>query len=244
MALKDIIVLIDDSPGSSARLETALVMAGKFDAHLTGVLATEPEHIPDFALQRIPKSIRATLREDKDQFEEEMSLQIAQDFHKRVEKAQRTAKSDWRRIKGSPNFVAATVSRYADLVIGGQSPPSAPANRIVDPGEVVATSGRPMFLVPQDFKPKGYTAHAVLGWNGSREAGRAISDAMMILGPETQVTIATFGPETKLPESFGFDISVHLNRHGIHTQKVDLEPRGCHHSHGKPRGNKRVLIVR
>ena len=56
MKLKDLIVLVDDSAGCSGRINTALVMAKKFDAHLTGVYAVVSEYIPDFALQRIPET--------------------------------------------------------------------------------------------------------------------------------------------------------------------------------------------
>lgn len=225
MALKNLIVLADDSPGCAARIETALVMADKFDAYLTGVYAQEAEHLPNQVLVELPDEIREMVQIRISEATALSAQEVAHQFRDQVEQAGRTDKSDWRLINGNPNYVAAVVSRYADLVIAGQSPPKAHESKFVDPGEVVSTSGRPMFVVPQVFKPKGYTGHAVLAWNGSREAARASSDAMMILGPESKVTVVLLGPRSEMPESFGFDIGEHLHRHGVSVEQVELEPK-------------------
>ncbi len=223
MALKNLIVLADDSSGCAARIETALVMADKFDAFLTGVYAQGTINIPNQVLVELPDDFRELARTRILEAANEVAQRTAQVFHGQVEQAGRADKSAWRQIHGNPNYVAAVVARYADLVIAGQSPSKVTESELVDPGEVVSTSGRPMFIVPRNFKPKGYTGHALLGWNGSREAARAISDAMMILGPESKVTVAFMGPKSSMPESFGFDIGDHLQRHGVTVEQVELE---------------------
>jgi nucleotide-binding universal stress UspA family protein len=227
MALKNLIVLTDDSPGCASRIETALVMVDKFDAHLIGVHAQDAEFIQDQILVELPSDLHEVVRTRMLEAVDKGAEDVAQLFNQKVEQAGRADKSTWRVIHGYPNFVAAVVSRYADLVIAGQSPTKAPQNKIVDPGEVVSTSGRPMFIVPQKFKPKGYTGHAILGWNGSREAARAISDAMMILGSESKVTVVYMGPKSSMPESFGFDIAEHLQRHGIQVDQIELEAKAA-----------------
>ncbi|MGD9366539.1 MAG: universal stress protein [Desulfobacteraceae bacterium] len=226
MTLKNLIVLTDNSSGCAARIETALVMAGKFDAYLTAVYAQSTAYLPDQVLVELPDDFRETARARIMEAADEVAQRTAQIFHDQVEQAGRADKSAWRLIRGNPNYVAAVVARYADLVVAGQSPSKAAESQFVDPGEVVSTSGRPMFIVPQEFKPKGYTGHALLGWNGSREAARAISDAMMILGPESKVTVAFMGPKSSMPESYGFDIGEHLQRHGVAVEQVELERKG------------------
>ena len=223
MALKNLIVLTDNSPGCVARIETALVMADKFDAYLTAVYAQGTAYIPDQVLVELPEDFRELAHTRIREAADEVAQRTAQIFHDQVEQAGRTDKSAWKLIRGNPNYVAAVVSRYADLVVAGQSPPKSAESEFVDPGEVVSTSGRPMFIVPRDFKPKGYTGHALLGWNGSREAARAISDAMMILGPESKVTVVFMGPKSSMPESFGFDIGEHLQRHGVTVEQAELK---------------------
>lgn len=223
MALKDLIVLMDDSPGCRARIKTALVMANKFDAHLTGVYAQVKDHLINQLLVDFPKDIRNQIQSRFRETEEQGGQRTGQMFQEMAEQAGRADKSDWRLIHGHPNYVAAVVSRYADLVIAGQEPSKEAETAVVDPGEVVSTSGRPMFIVPQEFEPKGYTGRALLGWNGSREAARAISDAMLILGPESKVTVATMVPISAMPENFGFSIVAHLRRHGVGVEQVTLE---------------------
>jgi len=82
-----------------------------------------------------------------------------------------------------------------------------------------------MFVVPQKFKHKELTEHVVLGWNGSREAARAISDSMQILETKTLITILTFRPAAEMPDNYGFDIGIHIGRHGLATKHVQLETR-------------------
>ncbi len=223
MALKNLIVLADDSSGCAARIETALVMADRFDAYLTGVYTQGTVYIPDQVLVELPDDFRELARTRIREAANEVAQHTARMFHDQVAQAGRTDKSAWQQIHGDPNYVAAVVARYADLVIAGQLPSKAAESKFVDPGDVVCTSGRPMFIVPRNFKPKGYTGHALLGWNGSREAARAISDAMMILGPESKVTVAFMGPRSSMPENFGFDIGEHLQRHGVTVEQVELE---------------------
>jgi nucleotide-binding universal stress UspA family protein len=63
----------------------------------------------------------------------------------------------------------------------------------------------------------------IVAWNGSREARRAIADAMPILTAARSVTVLVVDA-AKTPQKYGedpgADIATHLARHGIH---VDLE---------------------
>lgn len=229
VGIKHLIVLADESPDFGVRLDTALTMAGKFDARLTCIYAQElnPRCVSQMFLNHVPYSIRSEIAENMARFKESTATEIQKVFETKVTAASWQSKSRWRRINGDPNYVASVVSRYADLIICGQNGVERfPEFHTVDPGEVVAVSGRPVFVVPRDYKPKGYSAHVLFAWNGSREAGRAISDAMMILDTDTRVTIATVGSAKDLPESFGFDMASRLNSWGIETRQVDIPTNG------------------
>ena len=185
-----------------------------------------------YATVNIPQVMREKIQRVLSMDEAEGAEAIEKTFKKKVELAGRPAKSLFRIIEGEPNHVAAVVSRYADLVIAGQPNHSHDNLSRVDPGEVVAVSGRPVFVVPQNFRPKGCTEHAVLAWNGSREAGRALSDAAMILGAESRVTVVTFSNGDNLPEGYGFDICTHLNYRGIETQRYKVRPNPMYSDRG------------
>lgn len=225
MAIRNLIVLVDDSKGCAARIETALFMARKYGAHLTGVLAQEMTLLTGEEIRGLSKTAQDLAAEHVGKMEEEAGLEIKQLFYEQVARAKWKEKASWRMIHGNPDQVATVISRYADLVLAGQEEKPHQENKIVDPGKVVSISGRPMFVVPQKFKHKELTEHVVLGWNGSREAARAISDSMQILETKTLITILTFRPAAEMPENYGFDIGAHIRRHGLATKHVQFESR-------------------
>lgn len=232
VGIKHLIVLADESPDFGVRLDTALTMARKFGAKLTCIYAQQlnPRCVSKMFMNHIPQSIRTEIDENMSSFRESTANEIRTLFEEKVASAEWKSKSRWRRINEAPNYVASVVSRYADLIVCGQNGTDRfPEFNTVDPGEVVAISGRPVFVVPRDYKPKGYSAHVLFAWNGSREAGRAISDAMMILDAESRVTIATVGSTDEMPESFGFDMSERLASWGIETRQVEIP-----HQNGDP----------
>ncbi len=225
MAIRNLIVLVDDSEGCAARIDTALFMARKYGAHLTGVLAQELMLLPSHKMRGLNKSAQDLAAEHVYKMEEEAGKEIKQLFYDQVTRAKWKEKASWRMIHGNPDQVASMISRYADLVLAGQVEKPRQENKITDPGKVVSISGRPMFVVPQQFKHKELTEHVVLGWNGSREAARAISDSMQILETKTLITILTFRPAAEMPDNYDFDIGVHIGRHGLATKHVQLESR-------------------
>ena len=84
-------------------------------------------------------------------------------------------------------------------------------------------SGRPILVVPNVGNFADLGRRVVIGWNASREAARAVNDAMPLLTAAETVTVLTIDPREgprahgELP---GADISLHLARHGV---KAEIE---------------------
>src|SRR5215471_6305021 len=84
-------------------------------------------------------------------------------------------------------------------------------------------SGRPILVVPYVGNFADLGRRVVIGWNASREAARAVNDAMPLLTSAETVTVLTIDPREgprahgELP---GADISLHLARHGV---KAEIE---------------------
>ncbi len=80
------------------------------------------------------------------------------------------------------------------------------------------TSGRPVLVVPYIGPGKSVATHVLVGWNASREATRAVNDAIPLLQRAKKVTVLAVDPEGgteghgEVPSA---DISLHLARHGI-----------------------------
>jgi hypothetical protein len=86
------------------------------------------------------------------------------------------------------------------------------------PEQVTLASGRPILVVPYAGSFPNLGRRVVIGWNASREAARAVNDAMPLLTAAEIVSILTIDPREgprahgELP---GADISLHLARHGV-----------------------------
>jgi nucleotide-binding universal stress UspA family protein len=216
MALKDILVQVDGAPSAAARYRTAVGLAEAHGAYVTGLcLAIEPP-IPATMLGMVPPEVMANQRERM----REQAESAAADFRLAVE---RIGLSSECRIVEVLSFDATDVfiqhARHADLILLGQTDPEAAT--LVGPGfpaDVVVGSGRPVMAIPVIGAPPAVGRRILVAWNGSREAARAVNDAMPILECAESVTVLCVNPETSgngVPREPGADISLHLARHGV-----------------------------
>ena len=83
-------------------------------------------------------------------------------------------------------------------------------------------SGRPLVLVPKDGKASFATSKIMVAWDYSRQAARAVSDAMPFLIRATAVHVVTVTDDKELrPRLDAVELAHHLARHDI---KVVVEP--------------------
>jgi nucleotide-binding universal stress UspA family protein len=115
---------------------------------------------------------------------------------------------------GVPHRVFGLHARYADLSVLAQDAPESQDLRFADLAEdVLISAGRPVLVVPKGGAAwSGRTA--LVAWNGSREAARALADAMPLLERAQTVEVFTAG-EQDIGDLPGADIAAHLARHRI-----------------------------
>jgi nucleotide-binding universal stress UspA family protein len=113
-------------------------------------------------------------------------------------------------------------SLHCDLVvIGHPSPPGLPKGW--SPERLLMASGVPVLIIPDGWKSATIGNNILVGWNASREARRAIADAMPFLSAAQSVTVLVVDPARRARghgEEPGADIALYLARHGAH---VDVE---------------------
>jgi nucleotide-binding universal stress UspA family protein len=86
---------------------------------------------------------------------------------------------------------------------------------------VTLASGRPILVVPYAGRFETVGRCVLIAWNVSREAARAVADAMPLLAAADVVTVLAVDPppgpggDGDLP---GADIALHLGRHGVEAQ--------------------------
>ena len=89
--------------------------------------------------------------------------------------------------------------------------------------ELMMTSGVPTIVVPRSWKTTGAIKTAVVAWDGTAPAARAVRDAMPLLEQADVVEIVSVHGEKDLPDQVaGTEIAKHLARHCKQVQTSDL----------------------
>jgi nucleotide-binding universal stress UspA family protein len=103
----------------------------------------------------------------------------------------------WRSTRDDAPLVdyIARQARAADLVITrAVRGDLLGASRDVDTGSLVMQAGRPVLVVPDKGNPLAYH-HALVAWTDSREARRAVSDALPLLARMARITVVEIAAE-------------------------------------------------
>ena len=207
---KNILLHVDRDDRNDARRTLATHLAEKFDAHLVGLFAY-PGPASVYSEARFARQMLDQYRNAM----AEAAIALRDTFEHEANKA--GVSYEWRTAEDKGRSSLAMQGRYADLVVVGQTDPSATvADRIVNPAEdVVMTSGAPTLVVPRAGSFDEIGLRVVIAWNGSRESSRAVRDALPLLESATEVIVFSVNPDlAHLP---GADIAAHLSRHGVNT---------------------------
>lgn len=211
MPLKDLLVHVDTGKEAEATLDAAIALATVHDCHLVGLGVSPPLDIPTYAAGNLPSSVFTVLEER----EAERLGKAEELFRTRVRQAGRVERSEWRLDYGLPESVVGLHARYADLALVTQSNPTLEERRFIDlPEDLVLSAGRPVLIIPYIGAPNGIGKNVIVAWNASREAARAVADAMPLLEQAEKVEVVVAGAEP-IGDLPGADIAVHLARHGI-----------------------------
>jgi nucleotide-binding universal stress UspA family protein len=218
MSYKDILVHIDASQACAARLATALALARRFSAQLTGCYVARPSLFSPFLADQFPKAVQDEAGARWAERRERAQALFA-GASRGVEPAPL-----WREAEGEDAAALLTAAaRLADVTILSQVDPEARGSRddAALPELVALGAGRPVLVLP-------YTAPAeralplgervMVAWNASAQATRAVNDAMPLLAGAKRVVVLAVNPEQG-PRGHGAvpgaDLALHLARHGV-----------------------------
>ena len=206
--LKDVLVHIDNTSAGVQRLAYALELASRYGAMLTGVHVMPPIDPPTVFKPSLLRSVREELAE------RHLSDAVGAKAHFDQLIALRGVTARWIGLAGDMVPQLCEAARFADLVILGQYERQGPGERhpLSLAEGVVLKCGRPVLVVPA-LAQTAQLHRALIAWDGSREAVRAVHDAVPLLRRATStVEIVTLGNgATPLLEP----LSEHLRRHHI-----------------------------
>ena len=217
MALKDILVHIDSTGPSPARLEAAIALAVAHEAHLIGVYVLTPPRIPGY--------VRAQISEDilRQQAEAALATAAAAEaaFNDAVSRA--GVNGEWRLVEGDPLPVLSLHARYADIAVIGQREPAGEegTDNLTLPDQLILSVGRPVLVIPYIGSYAAIGQRVMVSWDASRLATRAVNDALPFLEKAKRVIVMAVNPkggEAGHGEIPSADICLHLARHGINAE--------------------------
>lgn len=220
MSYKDLLVVLDSEASSRGRIEVAAMLAERFTAHIVGLYPLAISEAARHFGYYDPALLDPFFRELQ-----ERSRQAADKQREVFEHVTRLRdlSAEWRALPTGPDADAALHARYVDLTILGQLDPDRGDADMIrpHPEHVTLASGRPVLVVPYAGHFETVGQRILIGWNATREAARAVNDAMPLLAAADVVSVLTVDPREgpnrhgQLP---GADIALHLARHGVKAQ--------------------------
>lgn len=208
-----IMVPLNLGPGAEDPVKLAASLADRFGSRLIGIAAET------FALPYIGDGLASV-----DTVLIEESRRTAADNLTKAEALFRKAAGSlkdvhWRSAIDVPRSFVLNQMRAADLLVLARQAHNDPAqgNMALAPGDTVMALGRPIIVVPPGVT---YLSgkNVVIAWKDTREARRAVCDAMPLLTRAQSVTVLSVGPGAE--DQGAADVSDYLSLRGIASKAV------------------------
>jgi nucleotide-binding universal stress UspA family protein len=208
---RDILVVVDDAANVERLLAVAAALAERTEARVTGLFATGLPNSAAYAdLQGWAVLVDTYMTARR---EEAAKAEAA--FRRAA--AQLKLAAEWKAREGDLTETIVALARLHDLVVLGQPDPDVTGN-MVRPEEVILAAGRPVLLVPYAGEFAVLGRNVLVAWNGTREAARALHDAMFLLEAAETVTVLEVdrpGGDTGIEDRAAADVVAALERRGV-----------------------------
>jgi nucleotide-binding universal stress UspA family protein len=224
---KDVMIYLDGSPIDELRLGTGEYLADLFGGHVLGLFINVlPDPVPPVepagAALEFSTSLQNKAREVGDQREAILTTKLAL----------LKGPAELRRFDvfaDQIGDIAASEARTVDTFVA--TCPSADRDSKEAEGmleSVLLGSGRHIFVACGSVPSRRDFRHALIGWNGSREAARAVAESLPFLLRSQKVTVLVVddGVLSDLSPSQSVNLTQHLLRYDINVTLEHAERNG------------------
>jgi nucleotide-binding universal stress UspA family protein len=222
MPVKTILLPLSEADAAEPVLETALILAQRFEAHLEVLYARRNpgDNLP-YGTLGMSRQMRDAVLEASRQNAASQADQIHELFNTICARAgvavvdTRTgcenASATWREATGHEDTLVAVRGRLSDLIVLPGPIPVSPPPAVAE--AALKATGRPVLITPPRAE-KVVASNVGIGWNGSAEAARAVTAAMAYLHAAESVTVFT-GTGHRPIDPPAADLVDYLGWHGV-----------------------------
>lgn len=227
MSFRRILAGLNETTNNDAVFGTASVLAREFDASVTGlyVIPAAPVY-PEARYEPVPEIFEA----HREYFRRQ-SVSVEAAFGASFPDAKPPDHRLLIENSGSPLIgdIVVDRGRCFDLILLSETETKSERGVELDfVPRVAVAAGRPVLVVPTGMPLKNVPQTIVVGWNGSREAARAMFDAVHFLKRAQKIHVVWIDPPAARSglESWSDDVGDALNPHGIRPIATSLESGG------------------
>jgi len=211
----DVLVPQDESEAALHALVYADMLCSAFGAHLTGLMfGLVPFYPMSLAAEKVPEAWIHAQRQASE--EAEMAEKRLRAIYGKLSAANELRRVD--AFEQEVGRICANHARSADVTVLGWSPDGGVDIERAVFESCLFDSGRPVLVVPATYAFRAAPQRALVAWNGSREATRAVREAMPLLRQTRLARFVTVDPEDGADgegEDPCANIARHLGRHEI-----------------------------
>lgn len=218
MNMQNLVVAFNGSNASVAALNYAAAAVRQTGGHVTALLAHATNEVVNSRDAWVPPAARSIIADANAAILEEIETRFAAIKHE-LELGDRL---HFISAAGRVDAVLSECARSYDMILIGQdSVGESDAHVVIHPDRVALMSGRPVLVIPANYKTDAAHKDAAVAWDGSRAAARALSDSLRLL--KSSVTVLTVG-DNPLPRPID-ELMDHLHRQGVEAVHLNLAVR-------------------
>ena len=210
MSYRTLLVHIDVDGENDGRVRLAAGLADHLHSHLIGAASWMAR--PAFVVEAVILDPEPT----EEGYEEMRAVLSRRGKEFRACLGVARTQVEWRSSLDFPTEFVAREARAADLVIVGRDRTSYDPFRSTDAGALVLRTGRPVLVVPPGIESL-VAKRVVIAWKDTREARRAVQDALPFLQGAKEVIVMEVTETESVQDSMHRlkDVAGYLSRHGI-----------------------------